>query len=82
MLMTHVYFPTTRSSLLRDGRRRVGRDCVVGNAGIVRVSLFMGGNRPVDRSCKALKRFRMRAAAQGLQPPGPVLHLLLRYARP
>jgi CRP-like cAMP-binding protein len=85
--MTHVYFPTTSIvSLLyvmEDGAS--AEIAVVGNEGIVGVSLFMGGETTPSRSVvqSAGKGFRMRAQLlkDEFNRSGPVLHLLLRYTQ-
>jgi CRP-like cAMP-binding protein len=85
--MTHVYFPTTSIvSLLyvmEDGAS--AEIAVVGNEGIVGVSLFMGGETTPSRSVvqSAGQGFRMRGQAlkEEFNRSGPVLHLLLRYTQ-
>jgi CRP-like cAMP-binding protein len=85
--MTHVYFPTTSIvSLLyvmEDGAS--AEIAVVGNEGIVGVSLFMGGETTPSRSVvqSAGQGFRMRAQLlkDEFNRSGPVLHLLLRYTQ-
>jgi len=85
--MTHVYFPTTSIvSLLyvmEDGAS--AEIAVVGNEGIVGVSLFMGGETTPSRSVvqSAGQGFRMRGQLlkDEFNRSGPVLHLLLRYTQ-
>jgi len=85
--MTHVYFPTTSIvSLLyvmEDGAS--AEIAVVGNEGIVGVSLFMGGETTPSRSVvqSAGQGFRMRGQLlkEEFNRSGPVLHLLLRYTQ-
>ena len=85
--MTHVYFPTTSIvSLLyvmEDGAS--AEIAVVGNEGIVGVSLFMGGETTPSRSVvqSAGQGFRMRGQVlkNEFNRSGPVLHLLLRYTQ-
>jgi CRP-like cAMP-binding protein len=85
--MTHVYFPTTAIvSLLyvmEDGAS--AEIAVVGNEGIVGVSLFMGGETTPSRSVvqSAGEGFRMRGQAlkEEFHRSGAVLHLLLRYTQ-
>src|SRR4029453_13814384 len=85
--MTHVYFPTTPIvSLLyvmEDGAS--AEIAVVGNEGIVGVSLFMGGETTPSRSVvqSAGQGFRMRGQLlkDEFNRSGPVLHLLLRYTQ-
>ena len=81
----HVYFPTTAIvSLLyvmEDGAS--AEIAVVGNEGLVGVSLFMGGETTPSRAVvqSAGRGFRMRAAAlkDEFGRSSAVLHLLLRY---
>jgi CRP-like cAMP-binding protein len=85
--MTHVYFPTTSIvSLLyvmEDGAS--AEIAVVGNEGIVGVSLFMGGETTPSRAVvqSAGQGYRMRGALlkEEFNRSGPVLHLLLRYTQ-
>ena len=85
--MSHVYFPTTAIvSLLyvmEDGGS--AEIAVVGNEGIVGVSLFMGGestpSRAVVQSAGVGFRMRSRALLDEFNRAGPVLHLLLRYTQ-
>ncbi|MCW7541154.1 Crp/Fnr family transcriptional regulator [Aquabacterium sp. A7-Y] len=85
--MTHVYFPTTSIVsllyVLEDGAS--AEIAVVGNEGIVGVSLFMGGETTPSRSVvqSAGQGFRMRAQLlkDEFNRSGPVLHLLLRYTQ-
>ena len=87
MAMTHVYFPTTSIvSLLyvmEDGAS--AEIAVVGNEGIVGISLFMGGETTPSRSVvqSAGQGFRMRGQLlkEEFNHSGPVLHLLLRYTQ-
>jgi len=85
--MTHVYFPTTAIvSLLyvmEDGAS--AEIAVVGNEGLVGVSLFMGGettpSRAVVQSAGQGYRLRGHLLKQEFNRSGPVLHLLLRYTQ-
>ena len=85
--MTHVYFPTTSIAsllyVLEDGAS--AEIAVVGNEGIVGISLFMGGETTLSRSVvqSAGQGFRMRAQLlkDEFNCSGPVLHLLLRYTQ-
>jgi CRP-like cAMP-binding protein len=87
MTMTHVYFPTTSiASLLyvmEDGAS--AEIAVVGNEGIVGISLFMGGESTPSRSVvqSAGQGYRMRGQLlkDEFNRSGPVLHLLLRYTQ-
>jgi CRP-like cAMP-binding protein len=83
----HVYFPTTAIvSLLyvmEDGAS--AEIAVVGNEGIVGISLFMGGESTPSRAVvqSAGKGFRLKAQVlkEEFNRAGPVLHLLLRYTQ-
>lgn len=85
--LTHVYFPTTSIvSLLyvmEDGAS--AEIAVVGNEGIVGISLFMGGESTPSRALvqSAGQGFRLKAdlMLQEFNRAGPVLHLLLRYTQ-
>lgn len=85
--LSHVYFPTTSIvSLLyvmEDGAS--AEIAVVGNEGIVGISLFMGGESTPSRALvqSAGRGFRLKAALmlQEFNRGGPVLHLLLRYTQ-
>jgi len=85
--LSHVYFPTTSIvSLLyvmEDGAS--AEIAVVGNEGIVGISLFMGGESTPSRAVvqSAGKGFRLNASLMLLEfnRAGPVLHLLLRYTQ-
>ena len=82
----YVYFPTTSIvSLLyvmEDGAS--AEIAIVGNEGMLGISLFMGGTpRPAMRSCKV--RAWLRLKAQLLKDEfgrfGPTMELLLRYTQ-
>jgi CRP-like cAMP-binding protein len=83
----HVYFPTTAIvSLLyvmEDGAS--AEIAVVGNEGLVGVSLFMGGESTTSRAVvqSAGHGFRLRSSLmmQEFNRAGPVMHLLLRYTQ-
>jgi CRP-like cAMP-binding protein len=85
--LSHVYFPTTAIvSLLyvmEDGAS--AEIAVVGNEGIVGISLFMGGgstpSRAVVQSAGLGLRLKARALKDEFNRAGPVLHLLLRYTQ-
>jgi CRP-like cAMP-binding protein len=85
--LSHVYFPTTAIvSLLyvmEDGAS--AEIAVVGNEGVVGVSLFMGGestpSRAVVQSGGLGFRLRSRAMKDEFERHGPVMHLLLRYTQ-
>ncbi|MDB5828512.1 MAG: Crp/Fnr family transcriptional regulator [Variovorax sp.] len=83
--MTHVYFPTTAIvSLLYVLENGASAEiAVVGNEGVVGVSLFMGGGSTPNRAVvqSAGQGFKLNASAMRTEfdRAGPVLHLLLRY---
>jgi CRP-like cAMP-binding protein len=84
---SHVYFPTTAIvSLLyvmEDGAS--AEIAVVGNEGIVGVSLFMGGETTPSRAVVQSGGKGYRLSAERMKTEfnraGPVLHLLLRYTQ-
>jgi CRP-like cAMP-binding protein len=85
--LQHVYFPTTSIvSLLyvmEDGAS--AEIAVVGNEGILGISLFMGGETTPSRAVVQSAGFGYRMKAQMLKQEfnraGPVMHLLLRYTQ-
>jgi CRP-like cAMP-binding protein len=85
--LSHVYFPTTAIvSLLyvmEDGAS--AEIAVVGNEGIVGVSLFMGGETTPSRAVVQSAGVGYRLSAERMKAEfnlaGPVLHLLLRYTQ-
>lgn len=85
--LNHVYFPTTSIvSLLyvmEDGAS--AEIAVVGNEGIVGISLFMGGestpSRAIVQSAGQGIRLKADLMLQEFNRAGPVLHLLLRYTQ-
>jgi CRP-like cAMP-binding protein len=85
--LTHVYFPTTAIvSLLYVMENGASAEiAVVGNEGIVGISLFMGGESTTSRAVvqSAGKGFRLQAQLmkQEFNRAGPVLHALLRYTQ-
>jgi CRP-like cAMP-binding protein len=82
-----VYFPTTSIvSLLYVMENGASAEiAVVGNEGIVGVSLFMGGESTPSRAIvqSAGHGFRLKANTmkEEFDRAGPVLHLLLRYTQ-
>jgi CRP-like cAMP-binding protein len=86
-VMSHVYFPTTAIvSLLYVMENGASAEiAVVGNEGIVGVSLFMGGgstpSRAVVQSAGHGYRLRSDVMQAEFNRGGPVLHLLLRYTQ-
>ena len=83
----HVYFPTTSIvSLLYVLENGASAEiAVVGNEGLVGVSLFMGGSSTPSRAVvqSAGHGFRLKAKDMKIEfdRGGPVLHLLLRYTQ-
>jgi len=85
--LSHVYFPTTSIiSLLyvmEDGAS--AEIAVVGNEGIVGISLFMGGRSTPSRAVvqSAGRGYRLAAAMlmEEFNRSGPTMHLLLRYTQ-
>ena len=85
--LKHVYFPTNSIvSLLyvmQDGAS--AEIAVVGNEGILGISLFMGGettpSRAVVQSEGVGYRLRARILKQEFNRGGPMMHLLLRYTQ-
>jgi CRP-like cAMP-binding protein len=83
----HVYFPTTTIvSLLYVMKNGESAEiAVVGNDGVVGVSLFMGGDSTPSRALiqSAGGAFRLSAALmkEAFDRGGPVLNLLLRYTQ-
>ena len=85
--LSHVYFPTTAIvSLLYVMENGASAEiAVVGNEGIVGISLFMGGESTPSRAVvqSAGQGFRLKSAVvkNEFNQAGPVLHLLLRYTQ-
>lgn len=83
--LAHVYFPTTAIvSLLYVMENGASAEiAVVGNEGIVGVSLFMGGESTPSRAVvqSAGAGFRLKSATMKDEFNGPMLHLLLRYTQ-
>jgi CRP-like cAMP-binding protein len=85
--LAHVYFPTTAiiSLLYIMSNGASAEIAVVGNEGIIGVSLFMGGE---STPCRAVVQsaghgFRLKAniMKEEFDRAGPVLYLLLRYTQ-
>jgi CRP-like cAMP-binding protein len=83
----HLYFPLDSIiSLLyvmaNGASAEIG---VVGNEGVVGISLFMGGqttpNRAVTQSGGEAIRLKARLLTEEFNKGGPVMHLLLRYTQ-
>jgi len=85
--MRHVYFPTnTIVSLLYVMESGASAEIgVVGNEGIVGISLFMGGgstpSRAVVQSAGEGLRLKAQIIKDEFDRSGPVMHLLLRYTQ-
>jgi CRP-like cAMP-binding protein len=85
--LTHVYFPTTSIvSLLYVMENGASAEiAVVGNEGIVGISLFMGGGSTPSRAVVQSAGRGLRLEAQMMKDEfdknGLVLHLLLRYTQ-
>jgi CRP-like cAMP-binding protein len=85
--MSHVYFPTTAIvSLLYVMENGASAEiAVVGNEGLVGISLFMGGESTPSRAIvqSAGKGYRLPAQVvkDEFNRAGPVMHLLLRYTQ-
>jgi CRP-like cAMP-binding protein len=85
--VTHLYFPTTSIIslfyIMEDGDS--AEIAVVGNEGIVGISLFLGGlsspNRAVVQSAGQGLRLKANPLMHELNQAGSVLHLLLRYTQ-
>ena len=85
--LNHVYFPTTSIVsllyVLEDGAS--AEIAVVGNEGILGISLFMGGettpSRAVVQSAGYGFRLRSQLLKQEFGRGGAVMHLLLRYTQ-
>jgi len=87
LTLSHVYFPITSIvSLLYVMENGASAEiAVVGNEGLVGISLFMGGGSTPSRGVvqSAGEGFRMRAnvVMDEFNRSGPVMHLLLRYTQ-
>ncbi len=85
--LTHVYFPTTcivsMMYVLEDGAS--AEIAIVGNEGLLGISLFMGGETTPSRAVVQSAGYGFRLKAQLLKDEfnraGPVLRLLLRYTQ-
>jgi CRP-like cAMP-binding protein len=85
--LRHVYFPTTciisLLYVMEDGAS--AEIAVVGNEGILGISLFMGGNTTPSRAIVQSAGHAYRLAADLLKNEferyGPTMHLLLRYTQ-
>jgi CRP-like cAMP-binding protein len=85
--LSHVYFPTTAIvSLLYVLENGASAEiAVVGNEGVVGISLFMGGestpSRAVVQSAGRGLRLKAPVMKQEFNRAGAVLHLMLRYTQ-
>ena len=85
--LAHVYFPTTAIvSLLYTMENGASAEiAIVGNEGVVGVSLFMGGQSTTSRAVvqSGGHGYRLKAAVlmSEFNRSAPVLHLLLRYTQ-
>jgi CRP-like cAMP-binding protein len=85
--LRYVYFPTTciisLLYVMEDGAS--AEIAIVGNEGILGISLFMGGNTTPSRAIvqSAGHAFRLRAdlLRNEFERYGPTMHLLLRYTQ-
>ncbi len=85
--LSNVYFPTTAivSLLYVMENGDPAEIAVVGNEGLVGISLFMGGgstpSRAVVQSAGAGFRLKAQVMKAAFERGGPVMHLLLRYTQ-
>ena len=85
--LSHVYFPTSAIvSLLYVMQNGASAEiAIVGNDGIVGISIFMGGGSTPSRAVVQSAGEGFRLAAQLMKDEfdlaGPALHLLLRYTQ-
>ncbi|MDO9480205.1 MAG: Crp/Fnr family transcriptional regulator [Hydrogenophaga sp.] len=84
---THVYFPTNAivSLLYMLENGSSAEIAVVGNEGVVGISIFMGGgstpSRAVVQSAGMGYRLRADAVKAEFERSSPVMHLMLRYTQ-
>ncbi|MGA8009022.1 MAG: Crp/Fnr family transcriptional regulator [Thiomonas sp.] len=84
---SHAYFPTTAIVsllyVLEDGDS--AEMAVVGNEGVVGISLFLGGestpSRAVVQSAGRGYRLTSKAIQEAFNRSGPVMHLMLRFTQ-
>ena len=87
MKMSHVYFPSTAivSLLYALENGSSAEIAIVGNEGIVGISIFMGGESTSSRAVvqSAGKGYRIKSSVilAEFNRSGPLLHLLLRYTQ-
>jgi CRP-like cAMP-binding protein len=86
-ILSHVYFPTTAivSLLYVMQNGESAEIAVVGNDGVVGISLFMGcdstSSRALIQSAGGAYRLGAQLMKEEFDRGGPVLHLLLRYTQ-
>jgi CRP-like cAMP-binding protein len=85
--LTHVYFPTTAivSLICVMDSGATTEIAIVGNEGVVGVSLFMGGesttSRAVVQSAGLGYRLKANQMMEEFNRTGPAMYLLLRYTQ-
>jgi CRP-like cAMP-binding protein len=85
--LAHVYFPTTAIvSLLYVMKNGESAEiAIVGNDGVVGVSLFMGGgstsSRAIVQSAGGAYRLSAESMKREFDDAGPILHLFLHYTQ-
>jgi len=85
--MSHVYFPSSAivSLLYALENGSSAEIAIVGNEGIVGISIFMGGestsSRAVVQSAGQGYRIKSNMFLEEFNRAGPVMHLLLRYTQ-
>jgi CRP-like cAMP-binding protein len=85
--LRYVYFPTTciisLLYVMEDGAS--AEIAIVGNEGILGISLFMGGNttpsRAIVQSAGQAYRLKANLLSSEFERYGPTMHLLLRYTQ-
>ncbi len=85
--LSHVYFPTNAivSLLFVLDNGNAAEIAVVGNEGVVGISLFMGGESTPSRAVVQSAGRGYTLGSQGIKEAfnrnGPVMHLMLRYTQ-
>jgi CRP-like cAMP-binding protein len=86
-MLDHVYFPTTAivSLIYEMENGESAQIAVVGNEGVVGISLFMGGESTPSRAVVLSAGHGFALPADAIKAEfarsGPVMHLLLRYTQ-